>query len=85
MPGREKAESAWKGKGGKCLEGKGLKVPEKVKVGKCLDGPGKGGKCLDGKGRKVPGRERVESAWMGRAENAWKLDTQIVFVLFLCI
>ena len=67
MPGREKAESAWKGKGGKCLEGKGLKVPEKVKVGKCLDGPeraesawmGKGGKCLEGKGLKVPG-------WAGR-------------------
>ena len=63
------------GKGGKGLDGKGGKVPEKVKSGK----------CLDGKGRKVPGRERVESAWMGRAENAWKLDTQIVFVLFLCI
>ncbi len=54
MPGREKAESAWKGKGGKCLEGKGLKVPEKVKGGKCPDGKGwkvsgkvKGGKCLE--------------------------------------
>ena len=42
-------------------------MPEKVKVGKCLDGPeraesawmGKGGKCLEGKGLKVPG-------WAGR-------------------
>ena len=50
--GRERAESAWMGKGGKCLEGKGLKVAEKIKSGK----------CLEGKRRKVPGRERVESA-----------------------
>ena len=48
------------GKGGKCLDGKGWKLPERERVESIW--MGKGGKYLEGKGWKVSGWERTESA-----------------------
>ena len=100
VPGRVRAESAWKGKGGKCLEVKGRKVPGREKAesawkgkgGKCLEGKGwkvpekvKGGKCLDGKGRKVPGWERVESVWKGKGRKVPRNLTHKLFSSSSCV
>ena len=56
------------GKGGKCLDGKGWKVPGCERVESALIGKGR-----------VPERERTESFWMGKGGNVldgkgWKVS-----------